>query len=122
DRRETLQVRLGEAVERTSASLERALEFLRRLGVTTSRLLPYGLQLILLSAFFDRCPEPTAAQSSVLARWFWVSSFSAWFGGANPSRITALIREFREQLAENDDAVDLLTFDLQAEALAYPLN
>jgi len=122
DRRDTLQDRLREAVDRTNESLERALAFLAELGVTTSRLLPYGLQLIVLSAFFDRRPNPSSAQRAVLARWFWVSSFSAWFGGANPSRIAALIKEFRDGLAVNDAATGLSTFDLEAEALPYPLN
>jgi Protein of unknown function DUF262 len=122
DRREDLQVRLQDAVARTDISLGLALDFLDGLGVTTSRLLPYGLQLVLLSAFFDRQNLPSTEQSAVLARWFWVSSFSAWFGGANPSRIGALIREFREDLVGDMTASELTNFDLEAEALPFPLN
>lgn len=122
DRRDALQARLADAVVRTNRSLEHAVGFLTELGVRTSRLLPYGLQLVLLSAFFDRCPEPTVPQQEVLERWFWVSSFSAWFGGANPSRISVLIDEFRGRLATDASPAGLATFDLTAEALPYPLN
>lgn len=122
ERREDLQRKLAEGVGRTKDSIDLAVTFLRDLGVSTSRLLPYGLQLVLLSAFFDRRSTPSAEQRDVLRRWFWVSSFSAWFGGANPSRISALIREFRDELPSRESAVSLRNFDLSAEALPYPLN
>lgn len=122
ERRDVLQGRLTDAVGRATASVELALSFLEELAVTTGRLLPYQLQLVLLSAFFDRCPVPSPEQSAVLRRWFWVSSFSAWFGGANPSRIGALIREFREELANDPTATTLENFALDAEALPFPTN
>lgn len=121
-RQEELQGRLQDGVQRTDESLRYALNFLDSLGVSTSRLLPYGLQLVLLSAFFDKVPDPNQFQKDVLRRWFWVSSFSAWFGGANPSRISALIREFRDELAQEKEPVKLNNFDLGNEALPYPLN
>lgn len=122
ERRDVLQGRLTDAVGRATTSVERALSFLEELGVTTGRLLPYQLQLVLLSAFFDRCSAPSSEQVAVLRRWFWVSSFSAWFGGANPSRISALIREFREHLAVDPTASTLENFALDAEALPFPTN
>ncbi|MHB1739204.1 MAG: hypothetical protein ACYCXA_06910 [Actinomycetes bacterium] len=122
DRKEALQERLAGTVERTNASVDLALEFLKRLGILTSRLLSYGLQLVLLGSFSDRCPSPTAQQLAVLARWFWVSSFSAWFGGANPSRITGLVGKFRGRLVTDPFSRDLEIFDLDAEALPFPLN
>jgi len=122
DRSGLLQERLQVALKRTEISLGAALDFLSDIGVCTSRLLPYGLQLVLLSAFFDRRPKPTEAQVKLLRRWFWVSSFSAWFGGANPSRTGALVREFRKMLAQSDDPTALINFDLDAQALPFPTN
>lgn len=122
ERKDVLQGRLAEAVERTTDSMTRAIDFLVSIGVRTTRLLPYGLQLVLLSSFFDRQPNPTVMQSDVLSRWFWVSSFSAWFGGANPSRISALIDEFRDDLAETPHASELKSFDLTSTALPFPSN
>ena len=122
DRSGRLQERLQTAIKRTESSLGAALDFLADLGVRTSRLLPYGLQLVLLSAFFDRRPNPTEGQLELLRKWFWVSSFSAWFGGANPSRTGALVREFRKRLADSDQPRSLINFDLDAQALPFPTN
>ncbi len=93
ERREELLLRMAAGVRRTQDSLDLAVAFLQELGVRTSRLLPYTPQLVLLSAFFDRNPEPSTEQLRTLRRWFWVSSFSGWFSGANSSRVNALIKE-----------------------------
>jgi hypothetical protein len=119
DRRETLQERMRFGVQRTTDSLGRALDFLARLGVNAGRLLPYAMQLVVLSAFFDRQPEPTAEQFELLRRWFWVSSFSGWFGGANPSRVNSLVAEFR-RIGQGSSARGLENFDLDAQSLPYP--
>ncbi|MGL5830116.1 MAG: DUF262 domain-containing protein [Angustibacter sp.] len=122
-RRAELQTRLEGVEERTRASLDKALNFLNAEGVLIGRLLPYGLQLVLLSAFFDRQPDPSPSQLHILRTWFWASSFSAWFGGANPSRATALLREFREDLANAEGGVgSLRNFDLAAVPLPFPSN
>jgi Protein of unknown function DUF262 len=118
-RRKPLVPRLKEGAESALRSMELAVEFLWELGVKVGRLLPYAMQLVTLSAFFDVEPDPSAAQVEMLARWFWVSSFSGWFGGANPSRVNALIAEFREHAASGD-ASELKNFDLRARSLPYP--
>ena len=122
DRVTDIRERLGDGVERTRGSLSLAVDFLVAIGIPSSRVLPYGLQLVVLSAFFDREPSPSESQREVLERWFWVSSFSAWFGGANPSRIKNLLDEVRNDFAADRKASGLMSFDLEAESLPYPLN
>jgi hypothetical protein len=92
---------LKNSMGRTAASLDKAVNFLVEIGVPTSRVLPYSMQLALLSAFFDSAPEPTSRQREFLRQWFWVSSFSGWFGGANPARVNNLVTEFRNKLAHS---------------------
>ncbi len=124
ERRDELLTRMQVGVDRTRVSLDLAVGFLKGVGVTTSRLLPYSLQLVLLSAFFDRQAQASSAQLEVLRRWFWVSSFSGWFGGANSSRVNSLIDEFRHNLATaaSERPVVLATFDQEARALPHPTS
>lgn len=120
-RKETLLPQMREGVERTSRSIDLAVDFLKSLGVRTSRLLPYTMQLATLSAFFDRQPKPSSDQIGFLQRWFWVSSFSGWFGGANPSRVNALVKEFRQVVAKSTPT-RLENFEMEAPALPFPLT
>ena len=121
DRRETLQERMRLGVERTAESLDRALDFLTQVGVKAGRLLPYAMQLVVLSAFFDVQAEPTTEQLGLLRRWFWVSSFSGWFGGGNPSRVNSLVAEFR-RLGLAPSPRRLENFDLDSRSLPYPVT
>ena len=90
--RETLPV----AFESASEGIRRALGFLERLGVTSDRLLPYGLQLVLLGEFFRKCPHPTESVVELLNRWFWVTSFTGWFGGVNTAQAKRALSEIRD--------------------------
>lgn len=122
ERREELLNRMRAAVERTTSSLHRATSFLTEEGVSTARLLPYSIQLVLLSAFFDRVESPTPGQVSLLRRFFWSSSFSGWFSGANPTRVNLLVREFRETVAVEDTPTTLEHYDLTVRPLPFPSN
>lgn len=120
ERREELLPRMRVGVERTARSLLAAVDFLKGLGVRTSRLLPYSTQLVVLSSFLDRRPKPSREQKEFLSKWFWVSSFSGWFGGANPSRVNSLITELRREVAPKQRPVSLSNFDMAAKSLPYP--
>ncbi|MBF0370702.1 MAG: DUF262 domain-containing protein [Magnetococcales bacterium] len=108
------------AVEESDQSLLRAVSFLMNMGVNCSRLLPYGMQLVVLSAFFSQRPDPTENQKSLLRRWFWVSSFAGWIASGNPSRISALVKEFRNEVAANDNPTHLKNMNLEEPAQAFP--
>jgi hypothetical protein len=120
ERRDVLLSKLREGCARTSRSIDSAVDFLEDNGVHTSRLLPYMMQLVLLSSFFDRRRRPSPEQLEFLQRWFWVSSFASWFGGANTSRVNSLVAEFRRTARQNFVPKKLDYFDMRAEALPFP--
>ncbi len=101
------------------AGIKSALDFLRDLGVTSDRLLPYGLQIVFLGEFFRLCPKPEKAVAALLERWFWVTSFTGWFGGVNSAQATHALGEIRD-LARNNKAKDFRVVDLNAPAQAFP--
>lgn len=119
-RRDELLEKLRNGVSRAEASLDRALDFLKSEGVMIGRLLPYAMQLVVLSAFFDLQAQPTSGQLKLLRRWFWASSFSGWFGGANPSRVNSLVQEFRTIAQKVSSPKQLENFNLDSEASPFP--
>ncbi|MCP3997240.1 MAG: DUF262 domain-containing protein [bacterium] len=119
--RSRLKSRLPDSIDPTREALVRSIDFLRGQGIDTDKLLPYSMQIVLLAVFFNYCPEPTEAQRELLQRWLWVSSFTGWFGSANPSRVSWLINEFGEA-AKNPDITELKQIDLKAPALPFPSN
>ena len=120
DRREVLLPKLRDGAGRTARSLELALDFLADNGVHTSRLLPYMMQLVLLSSFFDLRRRPSSEQVTFLRRWFWVSSFAGWFGGANTSRVSSLVGEFRRAATVEAAPQRLRHFDMSVMSLPFP--
>jgi hypothetical protein len=85
---------LESIVRRCGEALLQAAKFLTtEVGVIGERFLPYSNQLLLLSLFFFRCAKPTSGQLQFLTRWFWVSSFSGWFAGANTTQISLAISD-----------------------------
>jgi hypothetical protein len=87
---------LQEAVDNTQEALTRAVDFLRlTVDVPLARLIPYDAQLMLLTTFFYHCPSPTPAQLEELIRWFWVTSWSGYFAGANSTDIKRAIEHMR---------------------------
>ena len=120
-RRENLLDKLKVAIPRVNESLQAAVGFFRsEVGVTTARLLPYGMQMTVMAAFFFVEPQPSAQQISLLRRWFWVTSFATWFGGANPSRVNALVRDVMDNVATERDNPGFQTMDLNSPAVPVP--
>ena len=85
--------KLPEVFDTAASGIKDALAFLKELGVTSDRLLPYGLQLVLLGEFFRLCPQPAAKVVELLNRWFWATSFTGWFGGINTTQATRALGE-----------------------------
>lgn len=115
--KEEVRLRLPNAFDDAAKAIHAALDFLRTLGVTSDRLLPYGLQLVLLGEFFRHCPSPTPDVSALLEQWFWVTSFTGWFGGMNSSQARLALRDIRRMARGEGTDVSL---DLRTPALPFP--
>lgn len=98
--------------------LNSALGFLKNLGVMSDRLLPYGLQFVFLGEFYRLCPQPDAEAIRLLERWFWVTSFTGWFGGVNSTQATRALREIQDLARGERNGFS--TIDLEAPALPFP--
>lgn len=122
DKREELAKKLPLVIASTSDALYRAAEFLHSLGVSTTRLLPYGMQLIVLAAFFLKCPSPTPEQQAFLRRWFWVSSFTVRFSSSNPSRDGELVAEFRDVISQTPSPSSVKNMQMDAASEPFPTN
>jgi hypothetical protein len=86
---------LTEAVDAAGRALSRAVEFLRETGVPLARLVPYQLQVLLSAVFFHHCETPTPDQSRELTRWFWGTSWSGFFAGANSTQVKDALQRMR---------------------------
>jgi len=112
--------KLPDAVEEARGGLLNAVEFLVSEQIYNSRMLPYSMQLVALSAFFGRCPAPTSEQKKLLRRFLWASAFSGWFGRGNPARVRKLIEELRDQVPRDRSPTGLAELDLDAPADPFP--
>ena len=110
--------KLPEAFKEAKRGIRLALKLLNGLGVTSDRLLPYGLQLVLLGEFHRLCPEPAPDAVALLKRWFWVTSFTGWFGGVNTAQAKRALEEIRG-LARGTSA-EFHEVDLGAPAQPFP--
>jgi hypothetical protein len=73
---------LPAAAERVGVALSKAADFLQEVGARHANVVPYALQVVLLTRFYELQPEPDAQQRNELERWFWASSYGAVYGGA----------------------------------------
>ena len=116
--RPDIRDRLPDAFDAAIQGIKRALGFLEELNVTSDRLLPYGLQLVLLGEFFRLCPQPAARAVELLTRWFWVTSFTGWFGGVNTAQATRALAEMRD--LANGTGIEFNVIDLDVPAQPFP--
>lgn len=82
-----------DAMRRATNGLRLAVDFLREEGIGNTKMLPYGVQLLGIGAWFAENPSPSEDSLRVLRRWLWLTAFSAWFGQGNPSRYARLFKE-----------------------------
>ena len=106
---------LPDAFESATKGIRRALEFLDSLGVTSDRLLPYGLQLVFLGEFFRLCPQPTASVRELLKRWFWVTSFAGWFGAVRLTQIRRGLSEIRALATGDETQFSVVSLEVPAQ-------
>ena len=106
--------KLPEAFNAAAHGIRLALKLLRSLGVTSDRLLPYGLQLVLLGEFHRICPRPEAETVETLKRWFWVTSFTGWFGG-NAAQAKRALEEIRDVAKRKSEGFSVVDPDMPAQ-------
>ena len=107
--------RLPEGFKTATQGIRLALEMLQRFGVTSGRLLPYGLQLVLLGEFHRICPQPAARTVDLLRRWFWVTSFTGWFGGVNTAQAKRALEEIRALAKGESETFNVVDLDMPAQ-------
>lgn len=114
-----LENELFSTTEAARESLRKAAQFLHSgIGVPGDRFLPYSYQMLLLSEFFRLQPHPTTHHLELLRTWFWSTSFSGWFAGANSTNIDAAISEMRAFATGQTSSFDVMP--LTAPARPYP--
>jgi len=75
-------------IERVKAASFLAIDFLStELKITSLDFLPFPMQLVPLTVFFDKMKTPTAIQSKKIRNWFWKSSFSGRYSKATEQNI-----------------------------------
>ena len=107
--------KLPEAFDDAAQGIRRALDLLERFGVTSDRLLPYGLQLVLLGEFHRICPRPAPETVEILKRWFWVTSFTGWFGGVNTAQAKRALEEIRGLARGASEEFQVVALDAPAQ-------
>jgi hypothetical protein len=86
-----------ELVKEASLNLRRAALFLKEdCGLLSPQLLPYSFQAVVLAEAFRETPEPSPAARSELAKWFWRTSYTAYFLGARDKEMNNALRETRK--------------------------
>jgi hypothetical protein len=104
---ERVQGQLEKAVEDAENALHEAVDFFRgEIRLPLARLLPYNLQLLLLATFFWAADQPTPDQKSHLRGWFWATSWSGHFAGANTTQVKTALAEMKA-FARGDVGVTL---------------
>ena len=107
--------RLPEGFDAATQGIKFALKMLQGLGVTSDRLLPYGLQLVLIGEFHRICPQPAAGTVELLRRWFWVTSFTGWFGGVNTAQAKRALEEIRNLAKGESETFNVVDLDMPAQ-------
>ncbi|WP_322758956.1 hypothetical protein [Frankia sp. Cr2] len=75
-------------MDRTEIALARTIGFLREdIGAPLARLVPYNIQILLLTTFFNIRENPSGDQVETLRRWFWSTSWSGFFAGADSTQV-----------------------------------
>lgn len=71
-------------------------------GAASGKVVPYALQLVLLTEFFRRCPDPSARARETLLNWLWGTSFSSIYTSSGNVHFDAALEQAR-RLATGDD-------------------
>lgn len=107
-------------VENCEDSIVKAVNFLRStIRIPSDKFLPYNLQLVFLSEFFYNQPNPSPKQLKELVKWFWFTSYSGWFAGANSSKIRKGLEDVRS-FASNENQQIFSNVEYQLKTTEIP--
>lgn len=82
-------------------SIKKAVQFLfEELLVIDGILLPYGIQLIFISDFFNQIVNPTENQLKKLKEWFWITTYAGYFTMYSLSKQREAYYQFQEFLED----------------------
>jgi uncharacterized protein with ParB-like and HNH nuclease domain len=83
-------------------SIKKAVQFLfEELLVIDGKLLPYGIQLIFITDFFNQIKNPTENQLKKLKEWFWITTYSGYFTMYSLSKQREAYYQFQEFLKDD---------------------
>lgn len=92
-----------EVVQKTAESIKKSVQFLyEELLVVSSKLLPYNIQLIFVTDFFNKIPQPNAKQLEKLKQWFWISSYANYFTIYSLSKQREAYKQFQAFLSDEE--------------------
>jgi hypothetical protein len=115
-RKQDTQEALQDATMPIGEALTEACKFLNNtIGFRTGRLLPYALQLLLLTVFFKtfRGKVQTLEEDTryALSRWFWATSFEGWFATASTTDVERAVRAMEAFASATHSTAARKTFD-----------
>lgn len=91
------------AMQSTREAFGRAVRFMdETIGASSGRVVPYALQLVLLTEFFRCSPEASPAARGRLVEWLWASSFSAAYSLGGSATFEDAISRARRLAAGED--------------------
>lgn len=109
---------LTDAVVVAKESLIQSADYLfNEIGVKGDRFLPYSNQLLFLSHFFTHCSTPTDEQLKKITIWFWSTSLTGWFSGANSTQINAGLKAMKDLAQGMHKTFNLIYQDVLASPL-----
>jgi hypothetical protein len=114
-------VKLEDLIKYSLDNLEKSAAFLRiKCNVPGSKLLPYSMQLILIGEFFRLSNDNSTERLKILKQWFWVTTYTGWFSGANGTKIKGALRELRAFARSQSSTFKSVDFDQIANP--FPAN
>ncbi|MDN3562835.1 DUF262 domain-containing protein [Paeniroseomonas aquatica] len=88
-----------DVVMEVGEALGRAAKFLNKVcRVPTPELVPYSLQIVLLTEAFRHCPVPDAAREEILYAWLWMTTYGELFAGMSGDQVQVALNDMREML------------------------
>jgi uncharacterized protein (DUF2164 family) len=89
---------------KTVNNIKKAVQFLfEELLIVDSQLLPYGIQLIFVTDFFNQVENPTDNQLRELKKWFWITTYSSYFTLYSLSKQREAYNQFQKFIKDENE-------------------